>query len=157
MSKVLHEVEAERARQDEKWGEQNCHDFEWVSILAEEVGEAAAEANEANFHFGKNRGDFTKLRAELVQVAAVAVAWIEAIDRRSPESTVSAAAESDLRDDEFFVRHGESFHVDLGAGECAVWREIDGGFGVSVEVRNDKVIERRIYRNGTQSVLVRGY
>jgi hypothetical protein len=39
---VLREVEAERQRQDEKWGEQNCHDFEWVSILTEEAGEAAA-------------------------------------------------------------------------------------------------------------------
>jgi hypothetical protein len=34
---------------------------------------------------------------------------------------------------------------------------MDGGFGVSVEERNDKVIERRIYRNGTQSVMVRGH
>jgi hypothetical protein len=75
----------------------------------------------------------------------------------SPESTERTAAESDLRDDEFFVRHGKSFHVDLGPGECAVWREIDSGFGVSVEKRNDKVIERRIYRNGTQSGMVRGY
>ena len=80
---VFQEVEAERQRQDDKWGEQNCHDFEWVSILTEEVGEAAAEANEANFNFGKNRGDFTKLRAEVLQVAAIAVAWIEAIDRRA--------------------------------------------------------------------------
>lgn len=82
---INNELALERARQDNKWGEQNCHDFEWVSILTEEVGEAAAEANEANFTSGKNRGDFTKLRAELVQVAAVSVAWIEAIDRRLPQ------------------------------------------------------------------------
>lgn len=43
----------------------------WDGILLEEVYEALAESNAA------------KLRAELVQVAAVAVAWIEAIDRRS--------------------------------------------------------------------------
>lgn len=79
---VLAAVAAERARQDAKWGQQNCHDFEWVSILTEEVGEAAAEANEANFSSGRNRGDFSLLREELVQVAAVACAWIEAIDRR---------------------------------------------------------------------------
>lgn len=42
----------------------------WDGILLEEVYEALAEANPA------------KLRAELIQVAAVAVAWIEAIDRR---------------------------------------------------------------------------
>lgn len=79
---VLEEVEIERVRQDSKWGKQNCHDFEWVSILGEEFGEAAREANEANFVSGKNRGNFAKLRAELIQVAAVAVAWVEAIDRR---------------------------------------------------------------------------
>lgn len=80
--RVLQEVLAERVRQDEKWGEQNGHDFEWVSIMTEEVGEAAQAANEANFKSSKTRGDYAHLREELVQVAAVAVAWIEAIDRR---------------------------------------------------------------------------
>ena len=80
---VLAEVRAERERQDAKWGEQNCHDFEWVSILAEEFGEAAQAANEANFTSGNRRGDWSHLRSELVQVAAVAVAWIECIDRRA--------------------------------------------------------------------------
>lgn len=42
----------------------------WLPIFLEEVSEAAAEDEPA------------KLRAELIQVAAVAVAWIEAIDRR---------------------------------------------------------------------------
>jgi hypothetical protein len=80
---VLRNVIDERIRQIVKFGDQSGRpDFEWGSILMEEVGEAATEANEANFDFGKNRGDYTLLRAELVQVAAVAVAWIEAIDRR---------------------------------------------------------------------------
>jgi NTP pyrophosphatase (non-canonical NTP hydrolase) len=88
--RVLQEVLAERIRQDSKWGEQNCHDFEWVSIMTEEVGESAQAANEANFKSGKTRGDFSHLRAELVQVAAVAVAWIECIDRRAARSGVDA-------------------------------------------------------------------
>jgi len=41
----------------------------WADILREEVAEAMAEV------------DPVLLRAELVQVAAVAVAWIEALDR----------------------------------------------------------------------------
>ena len=82
MTDVLSEVAKERWHQEDKWGQQDNPDFEWVSILTEEVGEAAAEVNEANFVSGKNRGDFSKLRAELVQVAAVAVAWVECIDRR---------------------------------------------------------------------------
>lgn len=42
----------------------------WQAILAEEVAEAFAES------------DPERLRAELVQVAAVAVQWVEALDRR---------------------------------------------------------------------------
>jgi hypothetical protein len=93
---VLCEVAAERERQDRKWGEQNHPDgtaavfaldrdmwtelvednaaygqSEWAPILMEEVAEALAEVDPA------------KLRRELVQVAAVAVSWIEAIDRRA--------------------------------------------------------------------------
>lgn len=45
----------------------------WRDILREEVWEAFAEHDRA------------KLRQELVQVAAVAVQWIEAIDRESGE------------------------------------------------------------------------
>lgn len=95
-STILKEIAAERARQDTKWGEQNhpdgtggigrtmdaqsarqeCQrqfaegDGNWLVILEEEIAEAFAETGP------------TKLRHELVQVAAVAVAWIEAIDRR---------------------------------------------------------------------------
>jgi hypothetical protein len=92
---VLDDVQRERVAQDRRWGQQNhpdgtgrpgsreaadqararCKanvpiDDNWRDILDEEVAEAFAEVNPA------------KLRDELVQVAAVAVAWIEAIDRR---------------------------------------------------------------------------
>lgn len=108
---VLSEVRAERARQDAKWGEQNHRDSygvedlrasirftighespargaqilnegavangcpTWSLILLEEVLEALVER------------DAKKLRAELVQVAAVAVQWAEAIDRRTKRGT----------------------------------------------------------------------
>lgn len=83
LQRVLDDVIAERKRQDEKWGVQNMHDFEHISILTEEVGEAAKAANEANFTSGSTRGDFTHLRKELIQVAAVAVDHAQAIDRRT--------------------------------------------------------------------------
>jgi hypothetical protein len=101
---VLDEVAAERARQDFVFSEQNHEDgtgpwvknpdrmsnmedqrdiaradcqeaakdgsLTWMLILREEFYEAFAEADPA------------ALRAELIQVAAVAVAWVEAIDRR---------------------------------------------------------------------------
>lgn len=95
-SRVAVEVAAERVRQDARWGEQNHPDgtglpgdiiaaelarelcdkraadgtVAWRDILLEEVCEAFAEA------------DAGKLRMELVQVAAVAAAWVAAIDRR---------------------------------------------------------------------------
>lgn len=97
VASALGEVFAERERQDRKWGEQNHPDgtgrsvqryladsakrncqqaadegrVSWAHILTEEFYEALAES------------DPEKLRAELLQVAAVAVAWVEAIDRRT--------------------------------------------------------------------------
>lgn len=93
---VLNDIFTERERQQEKWGEQNHPDgtgegwyvekatyarwdaewavangnLSWLLILREEFYEAMAES------------DPTRLREELIQVAAVAVAWVEAIDRR---------------------------------------------------------------------------
>jgi hypothetical protein len=105
-SLVLDEVLGERRRQDDKWGEQNHRNGTgpdvallnypeqltyqqladqmrafvnllaehrmslYAPILLEEVFEALAE------------DDDERLRRELVQVAAVAVQWVEAIDRR---------------------------------------------------------------------------
>lgn len=109
-SDILIEIDQERDRQDEKWGEQNHPDGTginwidqitpaygweenasehaamlskratdrsarmdkqtWLQILREEVAEAFAET------------DLETLRSELIQVAAVAAQWVEAIDRR---------------------------------------------------------------------------
>lgn len=81
MESVFDEVAAERARQDERWGEQNQDDFVWGAILAEEVGEVNRAMLEARD--GNGGGN---LREELLQVAAVAVAWVESIDRRAGRS-----------------------------------------------------------------------
>lgn len=80
---VLREVKAERMMQDAKWGEQNHHPVEWITILGEEFGEVCKAACEANFEkfYGNKRGNYLEYRKELVQVAAVAVAMIESFDR----------------------------------------------------------------------------
>jgi hypothetical protein len=104
--RILGDFNDERDRQLEKWGEQHHPDgtggpeaefqanwdravceqkaelgtLTWSDILKEEASEAFAE------------GDPAKLRAELVQVAAVAAAWIEDIDSRDSALLV---AESD--------------------------------------------------------------
>lgn len=82
--KVLSDVTAERLSQEEKWGQQNHNDFEWLTILGEEVGEACQAALKAAPHMKEHSHLASiQLRAELVQVAAVAIAHIEAIDRRA--------------------------------------------------------------------------
>ncbi len=74
---VLSEVRFERERQDRKWGQQNHPPFTWLAILGEEVGESNNAALEAVF----GSMDPKNYREELIQVAAVAVAAVEAYDR----------------------------------------------------------------------------
>ena len=97
IDRIFMQIAQERVRQNLKWGEQNhangtgshtdqilasqkkaacdrAADLEaltWLHILDEEVAEVFAEA------------DPQKLRAELVQVAAVCVQWIECLDRKA--------------------------------------------------------------------------
>ena len=78
---VLVDVLRERDRQDRKWGEQNHEDFTWTAILGEEFGEACQAALHDRFG-GSHAGT---LREELIHVAAVAVQWIECIDRRQTD------------------------------------------------------------------------
>ena len=81
---VLGEVAAERGRQDARWGPQNHHPLYWLGILAEEVGEFAKDTIE--------RGRLESARGELIQVAAVAVAAIESLDRNELSPTASPPA-----------------------------------------------------------------
>jgi NTP pyrophosphatase (non-canonical NTP hydrolase) len=70
---VLWEVAAERERQDQKWGPGRIRPIEtWNLVLGEEVGEVAKALLE-------NEGP-AAVRKELIQVAAVAVEIVEAID-----------------------------------------------------------------------------
>lgn len=78
LAKALNAVVAERIRQEKLWGEQTLPLPAWLAILAEEFGEVAKEVN--NYH-----GDYSRIREELSHVAAVAVQWIEAIDRKEDE------------------------------------------------------------------------
>jgi hypothetical protein len=108
---LLRAVGDERARQDTLWGEQNHPDttwnlgtdpvyyrgradwwrkentyrgqvgkMAWDGILLEEVFEALGEMDR----------DPAALRAELLQVAAVALAWAEALGRREPLGEAAA-------------------------------------------------------------------
>lgn len=84
MGAPLAAIVAERARQDAKWGPQHHDPVYWVGILAEEMGEVAKEAIELRPLAERSEravdSSLARLRAELVQLAAVAVAAIEDID-----------------------------------------------------------------------------
>ena len=69
---IITEIVEERKRQDEKWGVRNQLHTWWLVILLEEVGECAKALLE---------GD--GLRNEIIQSAAVCLAWLENIERES--------------------------------------------------------------------------
>lgn len=74
----------ERERQDKEWGEQNHSVERWISILGEEYGELCQAVNETIFDNGpeeRKKGGKDRMTAEAVQVAAVACAMIEYIER----------------------------------------------------------------------------
>lgn len=72
LDEVLDLIAQERKFQDNKWGSQrHLHNDVWNRILGEEVGEVAKALNEQE--------SIEALKKELVQVAAVATAWVEAL------------------------------------------------------------------------------
>ena len=75
---VLYEVRAERDRQDIKFGVQNHTPYKFITIAAEELGEAAHDALEI---------EYENYRKEMIEVAAVAVCAVEAIDRFAAEGS----------------------------------------------------------------------
>lgn len=88
LNDVLNDVVLERSRQDKKWGEQNHMPPVWISILSEELGELCQAVNETIFDNGVNerkKGGYENMRKEAIQVAAVAVAFVEYLDRDSVE------------------------------------------------------------------------
>ncbi|GAA4978114.1 hypothetical protein GCM10023205_52510 [Yinghuangia aomiensis] len=125
---VLGAVHCERREQDAKFAEQNHPDgtadadsierairaretceqaarlgtLTWADILQEEVAEALAEDDPA------------ALRAELVQVAAVAVAWIEAIDRRTVRRVEAALTHLRAHPDPRIAAFGERMTAKWG-------------------------------------------
>ena len=76
-TEALASVLAERISQDAEWGEQNQDPFTYLVILMEEVGELSQAALHTRFGGDKAYG----LRIEAVQVAAVALAIVECLDR----------------------------------------------------------------------------
>lgn len=87
---IFNQILAERARQDEKFGEQLHTPPEWVMIIAEEMGEVAKEALE--YHF--NSKSLDNYLTELVQLAAVCCNAIEA-HLKNEEANINDAYSQD--------------------------------------------------------------
>ena len=79
-NELLQEVVAERAAQDQEWGGRPHDDghgvAEWVALLARHVGLAMND--------GATTEDPVRFRRQMVRVAAVALAALEAFERRCP-------------------------------------------------------------------------
>lgn len=74
-------VSEERRRQYAARGDQNHSTYKWHLILSEEMGEVS-KVIEHRHEEKIAQEDYTReLEYELIQVAAVAVAWVEAIRR----------------------------------------------------------------------------
>ena len=83
MDNIFEEIKEERARQDRKFGANRTQGpFLWNTILTEEVGEVAEASLDLVFG-GFSKQNYQHLREELVQVAAVAVAYIEDMERQN--------------------------------------------------------------------------
>jgi NTP pyrophosphatase (non-canonical NTP hydrolase) len=70
---IFEAIREERTRQDSRWGRQEHGGLYWLAIAGEEFGEVARALVE---------GDEEQVSRELIQLAAVVVAWLECVGRR---------------------------------------------------------------------------
>lgn len=85
MENIFEEIKQERARQDEQWGgaeHDDGHDLhDWSTYILHQLGHrtrAHSTPKELLAHVGK-----AEARERLIKIAALAVAAIESIDRKS--------------------------------------------------------------------------
>lgn len=110
LSDVFEDVSEEGQRAREKFGEQSdSTDERWLAILMEEAGEAATEVlriGNPGLDALLRRSDATgipledsdvdprlRLRKELVQVAAVAMRWVQSLEHRMRPSRCANGCE----------------------------------------------------------------
>jgi len=92
------DIHRERIRAHEKWDRperpeegasmerRSWDDPAWLSVLVEEVGEVARALCEQRHGHTNRPQTMVQLRKELVQVAAMTVAWIDALDLDETEA-----------------------------------------------------------------------
>ena len=88
--KIMRDISAEREQQDMMWGVQDLNPELWAVILGEEVGEVCRAVLD-----NSSQEDLEK---ELIQVAAVAVQWVERL-RNDPIQKQDTPEEEILDED----------------------------------------------------------
>ena len=84
--RIIDDILRERERQDEKWGSQRTNPpLYWLGILVEEVGELSKALIEPVGPRELVAALAGEVRKELVQVAAVALCWLEAMEGESDD------------------------------------------------------------------------
>ena len=77
MDSLFQEIAAERARQDEKWGGPDHDDshgwHEWIDYIIEHAGKAYSPDDDED--------SYANARRRYIEVAALAVAAVESMDR----------------------------------------------------------------------------
>lgn len=95
LEQALQDLYVERQRQDRKYPPADHEWAAWGTILFSECGEAMQEIRELTFlhpDYEHGRAGIEKrLREELVQVGAVAVAMIQQIDARTQKREIETA------------------------------------------------------------------
>ena len=95
---VFDDIDSERERQVALFGEQNHHPAYWLAIMGKQVGQlgdAIVQREWAAEHLKKRM--LEKVRNEAIQIAAVATALVEAIDRGEVPHDLATAQPSDPR------------------------------------------------------------
>jgi hypothetical protein len=87
MTAVLNEVAAERGRQDARWGGKNHDDWHTTAEFAQWIQDYAGWARMKSLQMER-----AQARRRLIQVAALAVAAIESMDRRGLTTRYSLAS-----------------------------------------------------------------
>lgn len=85
--RIYDDINAERERQNKKWGLQTHDFYKWMAIINEEMGEVCEEILEADAAMKSGVTSLAKqhevnMREELIQVAACVVAFLEQLERQ---------------------------------------------------------------------------
>ena len=81
LENAVNDVVIERAAQDARFGIQNHDPFVYGGILMEELGEFMQAALDTRWPKMGKHGGLDRMRHEAVQMAAVALAIVECLDR----------------------------------------------------------------------------